>query len=298
MLIKAIDLITDRRNPLFFLPNYLRKNGLGRELAKVKIPPGTRVDVAITFDVEYDYGSAGKKDATCVGPFLSKIEKTLDENKIPATFFVQGNLIDPYHGQLLALQKKGHEIGLHGWAHEPWGDAWFIKERIPPLKEREEMLKKSLLEFEKYGLERPVSFRAPNMVISRDSFPLLERYGFRIDSSAPSFKGISPIITKIGKITEIPVSADPVPAFSSKLAASHRVFNMFNVFKGAFNAENVVKFQLLKKHKPFLVFLAHPWEFFPNKKFSYCSENNFHLICKNPSISGVLFRRKPINVLS
>lgn len=297
MLSKAIDLVADRRNPLFLLPNYIKKKGLASELARVKIPPRTIVDVAITFDVEYDLGSAGKKESKCVGPFLKKIGKILG-NKIPATFFVQGNVMGPHHRQLLALQKKGHEIGLHGWAHEPWGEAWFIKDRAPSLKEREELLKKSLSEFEKYGLERPVSFRAPNMVISKDSLSLLEKCGFRIDSSAPSFKGVPPVITRIRKIMEIPVSADPVPAFSSKLASSHSVFNMFNVSKGAFHAENVVKFQLLKKQKPFLVFLAHPWEFFPNKKFQYCSKSNFQLICKNPSISGTLFRHKPINVLA
>lgn len=28
-------------------------------------------------------------------------------------------------------------------------------------------------------------------------------------------------------------------------------------------------------HDPFLVFLAHPWEFFPNRRFSYCSKENW-----------------------
>ena len=291
MLGKAIDLVTDRRNPVFLLPNYLRKKELKRELAKVKIPSGTKVDVAITFDIEYDYGSAGKKEAKCVGPFLEKIGKTLG-SKSPATFFVQGNLIGSHHKQLFALQKKGHEIGLHGWAHEPWGTAWFIRERTPSLKEREELLKKSLLEFEKYGLERPVSFRAPNMVISKDSFPLLEKYGFRIDSSAPSYTGIPPLITRIGNIIEMPVSANPVPAFSRKLSTSYAVLNMFNLTRRNFSLDNIVRFQLLEKQNPFLIFLAHSWEFSRNKKFQYCSEHNYKII--NSMFDGASRSLQPI----
>lgn len=277
MLDKAIDFMADGRNPAFLLLNLARRSQLKEKLRRIEIPKNTKVRLAITFDVEYDFGSAGKQTAEFAGPFLERMGKILGE-KTPATFFVQGNLVSHHHKQLLALQRKGHEIGLHGWAHEPWGNAWFINERLPSRGEREGLLEKSLSEFEKYGLRRPVSFRAPNMVIRGDSLALLEKHGFGIDSSAPSFRGGLPQISKIGKMAEIPVSYDPLPTITGKMNSHYRVLNAHNLAASSEIAENAVKFQLLSGQKPLLVFLGHSWEFFGNEKFKYCGPRNFKLL--------------------
>lgn len=88
---KILDFLADNRNPLFFLPNYIRKIQLENKLRNIEIPKSTEVNFALTFDVEYDYGSVGNKTDACVGPFLEQITKLLEKEKIPATFFVQGS---------------------------------------------------------------------------------------------------------------------------------------------------------------------------------------------------------------
>ncbi|MDD5023393.1 MAG: polysaccharide deacetylase family protein, partial [Candidatus ainarchaeum sp.] len=209
MLEKQVDLILDRRNPLFILQNYLEKKEVQNRIIKTQIPQ--YVEIAITFDVEHDYGLQGGSDST-ISPFLSEIQKTLGK-KIPSTFFVQGNLIEKYCKTLIELENAGHEIGLHGWGHEQWGNAWFLKGTATT--EVKQLLEKSIRKFEKCGLRKPVSFRAPYMVLSKENVMVLEKYGFTIDSSAQSFRGEEPLIKKMRNVYEIPVSADPIPIFKS-----------------------------------------------------------------------------------
>lgn len=105
------------------------------------------------------------------------------------------------------------------------------------------------------------------------------KYNFRIDSSAPSYRGIAPIVSKVNELIEVPISVSPLPIFTKKLSTSYAVLNMYNLKeKGMEISETVIKFQLAAKQKPFLVFLAHPWEFFENKKFNYCSTSNYRLL--------------------
>lgn len=280
MLSKLAGIVTDRRNPLFLPTNYLEKKRLERLIRGTKVPTETRVELALTFDVEYDFGSAGSRTLECAGPFLDRIASIPNDKKIHATFFVQGNLVASFSDQLRSLEGKGHEIGLHGWAHEPWGESWFVKDRVPPLHERDILLRKCLEAFEENGIRKPVSFRAPNMVIDNDSLRLLKRHGFKVDSSAASYKGAAPLITKSGGMVEVPVSADPIPEFTGKASAVFHAMNMHNIGEIAEISQNVVRFQLAHGAKPFLVFLAHPWEFSGNKKFGYCSDGNYERLSR------------------
>jgi peptidoglycan/xylan/chitin deacetylase (PgdA/CDA1 family) len=290
MLTKLIDLAFDRRNPLFFPLNYISKVRMRKKLRMAEFQADVEVLFFLTFDVEYDFGSAGRKTTDFLGPFLQGIHEFLKERQWPATFFVQANLLAPYQGPLKALESDGHEIGVHGWAHEPWGKAWFIKGRVPRPEEREKLLRKILEEFERNGFNCPKSFRAPEMVMDKDSFHLLSRYGIEFDSSAPSYRQVDLRMSHGGLLREVPVSTHPIPSFDRKGVASYAVLNMLHIEKFSDISESVIRYQGSSGQKPYLVFLAHSWEFDETDKFQYCTSRNYSRLQAGIDLLGKKFR--------
>lgn len=49
--------------------------------------------------------------------YTQKILKVLQQNKVPATFFVLGSQVDKYPKVMQRIKKAGHEIGNHGYHH-------------------------------------------------------------------------------------------------------------------------------------------------------------------------------------
>lgn len=287
---KVIYALRDNRMPLYMPFTYVRGRILQHKLQE--IDSAKELDIMLTFDVEQDFGSAkfSRGTADSVLDFLPLVTDFLKSQIIKSTFFVQGNLIARYHKDFLELQKQGYELGLHGYCHEPWGSDWFINERLPSIYIREKLLVDSLEVFKKYKLPQPKSFRAPNMVINKASLKLFRKYGFKYDSSAPSYRGIIPIVTKDFGITEIPVSVNPIPEIRIKKvpSLSYNVLNMHNLIrmsneKFLSGVETISKVQKLYGQKPFLVLLAHSWEFCRNV-IPYCSELNFDILLDKLSL--------------
>ncbi len=286
---RGLFLLTDPRLPLYYPINHGRWNSLSRRMEAVELGSRPELDVLFTLDVEYDYGSAGSGGARHVLPFLERARGFFSGQGISATLFVQGNLVEKAAEGLHGLGPS-HEIGLHGYAHEPWGASWFVGEKLPQVPERRELLKKSLTAFGRAGFPRPLSFRAPNMVMDAASFRLLKDAGFAADSSFPSYAGGLPLRSYPEGIAEIPVSFDPKPLFGRFLMARYLVFNTHNLANREFRdgiasaAMRVAKAQAAAGQKPFVVFLSHPWEFFrpdaahDNEFFGYSSEGNFGVL--------------------
>jgi peptidoglycan/xylan/chitin deacetylase (PgdA/CDA1 family) len=106
---------------------------------------------------------------------LPRIVETLGEADVQATFFVEGLNAELYPDTLRELAAAGHEVGLHGWRHEPWGE-------LDPIRERE-LLERSVTALDALGL-RPVSFRPPGGGLTPASLDLLRELGFRYVSPA------------------------------------------------------------------------------------------------------------------
>lgn len=286
ILSRGFSLLADPRLPVYYPLNRGRWGSLSRLMEKAELGSRPELDVLFTFDVEYDYGSGGSGRAEYAVPFLEKAKRFFAEHGIRATVFVQGDLVARCAGALRALG-PGHEAGLHGYAHEPWGASWFIDERLPSPAERKQLLAKSLAAFADAGFPRPASFRAPNMVVDSRSLELLKEAGFTSDSSFPSYAGGVPLLGSREGLAEVPVSFDPKPLFGRFLMARYTVFNTHNLVNREFGgglaaaAMRVARAQAASGQKPFIVFLSHPWEFFPpepgfkNEFFGYSSEANF-----------------------
>jgi peptidoglycan/xylan/chitin deacetylase (PgdA/CDA1 family) len=53
---------------------------------------------------------------------LPRLLDLLDEQRLTATFFVEAINCEINPGAVLEIARRGHEVGVHGWRHEPWGE--------------------------------------------------------------------------------------------------------------------------------------------------------------------------------
>jgi peptidoglycan/xylan/chitin deacetylase (PgdA/CDA1 family) len=100
---------------------------------------------------------------------LPRILGALADFDVQATFFVEGLNAELYPDTLRELSALGHDVGLHGWRHEPWS-------KLDPVSERA-LLERGVAAFDALGL-RPVSFRPPGGELTPSSLGLLRELGF------------------------------------------------------------------------------------------------------------------------
>lgn len=249
--------------------------------SKKKMIQRKKIFVALTFDIESDGGSGGKKGVKKIKAFFNKLGQSLGDK--PATFFIQGEILPLVKTEIKKWVGGKHEIGLHGYCHHRlWGNpVWFLKNRQLSLQEKKRELKKSLSLFEKLGLPKPISFRAPNMIIDQQSLDLLSEYDFRIDSSSPVFRQPGEV-KKSNILWQIPVSNLNRPKFRILPFPSldFQVLNMETLKRLAQKKwQENIRNMLAQARYPLLVFLAHSWDFHSNKfnEFIDFLERNFQI---------------------
>jgi peptidoglycan/xylan/chitin deacetylase (PgdA/CDA1 family) len=254
----------------------------------VHLEKGRQLFVAVTFDVEREYGSHRlESSASNVRTFLTQAED-IQQN---ATIFIEGSLVEDNSNILRSLEKNGIEIGLHGWRHELWGPAqWYLNDKPLSVEQKSFLLKEASQAFENSRLRRPVLFRAPNLVADESTIKLLEANGFHVDSSLLSHKGVAPVPQFPGGesgIIRIPVSAEPTPLLTSKFFIPYHRFRVCNLKTLKEMKENelidyvrrITAYQEFLGFLPHLVILCHSWEFsaptIQDREYSYCSPENF-----------------------
>ena len=298
-LARLIDFLLDPRMPQY-LP-YVKLKQLRRSKpAETDVSRDSPVLVALTFDIEYDFGSSAK-EATfgAVEPFLQRLPSFAKDSGAVFTLFIQSDLVARFARYFQELQ-AGHELGLHGYAHELWGSAkWFLPHHPTSVNMRRELLEQSLKCFADNNLIRPTSFRAPDLVADQDTLRLLEEHGFIVDSSAPSYYGVAPAPTRLLGVTSnllsIPITVNPDPCFQTRYFVPFTFYEVFNMARLATSDDShfikyvgkVLAFQVTAGVSPHLVFLAHPWEFkewTDKRRPSYCSSHNYDLLNRKFSL--------------
>ena len=106
---------------------------------------------------------------------VPRILKLLDRYNIKASFFVPGMTIETYPREVEAIVAGGHEIGHHGWTHDPpaiLGDG-----------EEEAGLVRANEVIERFTGKKARGYRSPSWDLSDQTVDLLLKYGFTYDSS-------------------------------------------------------------------------------------------------------------------
>jgi len=128
--------------------------------------------IIYSVDVEKDLHSGGYNS---IRYGLKEFEKLCDRHKIKPVLYITSNCIKDNKDIFLKLKRKGWQLGLHGHSHKRFDEMKY--------QEKEDELKKGLFIFRKYLKTRPIGFRAPQHSIDNDTLDLLDKHGFKHDSS-------------------------------------------------------------------------------------------------------------------
>jgi peptidoglycan/xylan/chitin deacetylase (PgdA/CDA1 family) len=158
----------------------------GRDLNPDSWPGGARVAVLLSFDVDNEtiavrFGeptigalSQGEYGARVA---LRRVVNLLDENEIPASFFIPAMSLVFNPNQVGIIQESGrHEFAVHGWIHE-------LNSSIVDAEEERALLTRAIDHLEEVTGVRPVGYRAPSWNFSPNTLGILRDMGFMYESS-------------------------------------------------------------------------------------------------------------------
>jgi len=129
---------------------------------------------AITVDVEFDARVPGQNSDYLLKS-LSKLLQLLKEERIKATFFCLGQVVESFPQNISRIVDEGHEIGCHSFSHK----------RLTrlPLEELNRTIGKATNIIKDVVGVRPLGFRAPQYCINESTIMILKRHGYVYDSS-------------------------------------------------------------------------------------------------------------------
>jgi peptidoglycan/xylan/chitin deacetylase (PgdA/CDA1 family) len=99
----------------------------------------------------------------------------LERTGVHATFFIEGWNGLHHPAAVREIVARGHELGMHGWLHETWGELDRATERSLATRATEAL--------EAAAGVRPRGFRAPGGARSPHSDAILTELGYRYDAS-------------------------------------------------------------------------------------------------------------------
>jgi peptidoglycan/xylan/chitin deacetylase (PgdA/CDA1 family) len=144
-----------------------------------------RVAVALTFDFDaeaawlgsfkLDTPSALSRGAYGANEGVPRILRLLDKYHLPATFYIPGDTADRHPSETRDIAAAGHEIGHHGYLHEP--------PHVLDEPAEREMLERGLDALDRIVKRKPRGYRSPAWELSKNTFRLLAEYGFEHDAS-------------------------------------------------------------------------------------------------------------------
>ncbi|WP_088891485.1 polysaccharide deacetylase family protein [Leptolyngbya ohadii] len=232
----------------------------------------TDVSHAFTIDVEDWYHGTKYvyediRESRRLDYSLNLLLDILSEYDVYATFFWLGKAAEENPKLLKKVASLGHEIGCHGWNHEPIC-------RMDRNRFKDETYHALSLLSDLSGRTVTV-YRAPYFSITQESLwalQVLVELGIQYDSSIfPLKKGqygipnftpdIHDIATESGFITEVPISINKVLGFS--IPASGGGFFRFYPFQVTY-----WNFCSLQRSRKPAIFYIHPWELDPSRPFS------------------------------
>jgi peptidoglycan-N-acetylglucosamine deacetylase len=150
-------------------------------------PGGADVAVTLSFDVDAEAGWLGVGEAyerrltsLSEGRYgitrgLPRIRQLLQEQQIPATFYVPGDTAVRHAAALTGLLADGHEIAHHGFLH-------LRSDEIDADAQRAELVEGTEALRDRLGAE-VAGYRSPCWELTPQTLAMLAEQGFRYDSS-------------------------------------------------------------------------------------------------------------------
>ena len=239
----------------------------------------SQFDAIMGIDMEPDVGSftpcwEGVRRGT---PGLLGV---LARHGIQATFFWTADAAENNPSVFKRVQKEGHEVGCHGYAHESLGEPLFWMPNSWPLlpEEVEGRIRRATQILRRMSGTRPVSFRCPRAWGSTKVMSVLEKLGYVADASLPMYyyrKRFAPYHpsardwTRPGrmKIVEIPNFCDL--AMKSQDPVYQRDRDQWPILRTRSaqallaRVDSFRRFVRRRGHRPVVCFYFHPWEFWP-----------------------------------
>lgn len=158
---------------------------VGKKLTPKEWPNHARVAVCLSFDDDNESYllAAGQTSPTTLSAAdygaeagLARMLKVLDKYQVPATFFIPAVSAILHPEMIPAIMKNGrNEIGVHGWIHEN-------PPRLAP-GEEDRLMNQAIEYLTKATGKRPAGYRAPAWAFSGETMNLIQKYGFKYDSS-------------------------------------------------------------------------------------------------------------------
>jgi peptidoglycan-N-acetylglucosamine deacetylase len=105
----------------------------------------------------------------------ARLLDVFERHGLKTTVFVEGRFGDERADDVAAIVERGHEVGMHGWAHEQWDE-------LDP-EEEKDLATRATDALERASGRRPVGFRAPGGARGDDTAALLVSLGYRYDAS-------------------------------------------------------------------------------------------------------------------
>jgi peptidoglycan-N-acetylglucosamine deacetylase len=106
---------------------------------------------------------------------VPRILRLLDRYRLPATFFIPGDTAERHPSEVRSILAAGHEIGHHGYRHEP--------PHLLAVEEERTMIEGGLEALDAVTGRHPRGYRSPSWELSQQTFGLLAEYGFEYDAS-------------------------------------------------------------------------------------------------------------------
>jgi peptidoglycan/xylan/chitin deacetylase (PgdA/CDA1 family) len=115
----------------------------------------------------------GEERSLAVG--YPRLNALLDAHRVRATFFLEGWNGEHHPEAVREVVARGHELGMHGWLHEPW-------HRLDAGEERA-LAERATEALERAAGVRPLGFRAPGGDRTPRTEAVLRALGYAYDAS-------------------------------------------------------------------------------------------------------------------
>ena len=146
---------------------------------------------AVNMPTALSMGEYGPKVA------MPRILDMLDDYEIKSTFFVPGFIAENNTDLMADIVRRGHEVGHHGYMHEP-------PATLSPEQEWQ-VLEKGIGILEQTTGSRPLGYRSPAWELSQHSLQYLASLDFRYDTSLMGDDAPYLVDTPKGSLVELPI---------------------------------------------------------------------------------------------